>query len=150
MLVVMLIGMPARWIYGRWLKLRWERSWARQGKRVLLVYSRSPNWQSYIETVWLPRIDPHAVVVDWSDRSRWPRRAPLEVRAFRHWGGDKEFNPLAVLFPKRGKVRAIRFWQAFRDFRHGKERPLRTAEAELFEFTDTLRAGAEGTMKPRH
>jgi hypothetical protein len=37
MLVVVLIGMPARWIYGRWLKLRWERSWARQGKRVLLV-----------------------------------------------------------------------------------------------------------------
>jgi len=134
-----LVGIPAYWAYGGWLRLRWERTWGRQGKRILLVYSRSPHWQSYIETTWLPQVAPHSVVVDWSDRSNWRKPPPLEIRAFRYWGGTREFNPLALLFPKRGRVRAIRFWQPFRDARHGKERALRTAEAELFGFIETIR-----------
>lgn len=82
----LLLGIPAYWLYGRWLKVRWEQTWGRQGKRILLVYSRSPNWQAYIENSGLPRVAPYAVVIDWSDRSTWPRRAPLEIRAFRYWG----------------------------------------------------------------
>lgn len=131
------LRLPANSLYGWWLKLRWEQVWGRQGKRILLVYSRSPNWQSYIETAWLPRIAPHAVVVDWSTRHTWPRRAPLEIRAFRHWSGDREFNPLALLFPQRGRVRTIRFWKAFHAFKRGSQAELRTAEDELFAFVDS-------------
>jgi len=138
----LLVGIPASWSYGRWLRLRWERRWGRHGKRILLVYSRSPHWQRYIEDTWLPQLAPHAVVMDWSDRSTWRRRAPLEVRAFRYWGGSREFNPMALLFPKRGKVQAIRFWRAFRDFRHGKDLALRAAEARLFGFVDAIRGEA--------
>jgi hypothetical protein len=137
------IGGPARSLYGRWLEMQWERKWGRQGKRILLVYSRSPNWQSYIETTWIPKVAPHAIVVDWSERAGWPRFAPLEIRAFRYWSGRREFNPLALLFPKHGRVRAIRFWQAFRDFKHGKDRALRAAEAELFDFIDAIRSESD-------
>ena len=45
--------------------------------------------------------------------------------------------------PERGPVQVIRFWQAFRDYKHGKERALRAAEAELAEAVGVpLRAGA--------
>ena len=137
-----LVGFPAHWLYGKWLRLRWEQTWGREGKRILLVYSRSPNWHTYIENTWLPRVAPHAVVVDWSDRGTWPKWAPVEIRAFRYWGGSREFNPLAVLFPKRGKVRTIRFWRAFRDFKHGKDAALRTAESELLDFVDAIQREA--------
>jgi len=136
----LLVGWPCYWAYGRWLRLRWEKTWAREGKRILLVYSRSPSWQDYIETNWLPRLTPHAVILDWSDRSQWPKRHPLEIRVFRYWGGDEEFNPLVVIFPIRGKVRTIRFWRPFRDFKHGNIGALRKAEAELFELVDELQA----------
>ena len=57
--------------------------------------------------------------------------------------GDREFNPLAIVFPERGLVQVIRFWQAFRDYKHGKERALRAAEAELAAAVGVpLRAGA--------
>jgi hypothetical protein len=138
----LLLGIPGYWLYGKWLKLRWERTWGREGKRILLVYSRSPNWQTYIENAWLPRVVPHAVVVDWSDRSTWPRRVPLEIRVFRYWGGEREFNPMALLFPKRGKVRTLRFRKAFRDFKHGKDSALRAAESELFAFVDAIQREA--------
>ncbi len=129
-----LLWFPAHLLYGQWLRLRWELTWGRQGKRILLVYSRSPIWQEYIENNWLPYVGPHAVVVDWSDRAAWPKWAPLEVRAFRYWGGDRDFNPMVVLFPRRGSVRTIRFWRAFRDFKHGNGSALEKAECELISF----------------
>ncbi|HET6836699.1 MAG TPA: hypothetical protein VFH24_01585 [Gemmatimonadales bacterium] len=45
--------------------------------------------------------------------------------------GDREYNPVAIIIPKTGKMRVIRFWKAFRDYRHGKDQALRRAEAEL-------------------
>jgi len=136
-LILTAIGAVA-WIayvaYGWWLRWRWERSWARERKRILLVYSRSPNWQSYIEQNWLPRIGDSAVLLNWSERASWSRAMGLEVRSFRYWAGSREFNPIAILFPAHGKVHAIRFWRAFRNFKHGKDAELRKAEEELFAF----------------
>ncbi|HJQ84026.1 MAG TPA: hypothetical protein VKA21_08125 [Candidatus Binatia bacterium] len=108
----------------------------RFGRTVLLVYSRSPNWQSYIEARWLPRLVANAVVLDWSDRSTWRRSSSLVVRVFRHWAPDRDFNPMAILLPPRGRVRVLGFRRAFRDLKHGKEHSLRRAEAELFEFVE--------------
>jgi hypothetical protein len=126
-------------LYGYWLRSRWNRTWGRAGKRILLVYSRSPNWQEYIEQNWLPRLEGRAVLLDWSDRATWRRPVPLEVRAFRYWAGHREFNPLAILFPERGRVGTVRFWRAFREFKHGRDMELRKAERELFGFA----SGAE-------
>ena len=108
---------------------------ARPGTRVLLVYSRSSHWQSYIEAAWLPRLAGQAVVINWSDRATWPDRA-VEIRVFLHGSGEETFQPMAILLPRRGRVRTVDFGQAFRDFRHDRPAALRRAEARLLGFLD--------------
>ena len=117
----------------------------RPGKRGILVYSNSPNWQQYIEQNWLPRIGSQFVLLNWSNRSKWPVEAPFEARVFRRFAGDREFNPLAIIFrarpigmlaPNTRNTVVIPFFQAFRDFRHGKGSLLHAKEAELFSHCD--------------
>jgi hypothetical protein len=122
----------------RWLQREFHARWGSSGKRVLLVYSNSPHWQTYIEEHWLPRIGSVAVVLNWSERTRWPEQHPFEREIFRMWAGDREFNPLAIVIPEHGPVHVIRFWRAFRDHKHGKDRALRAAEAELAEAVGVL------------
>ena len=109
---------------------RFRAVWGTQGKDLLLVYSNSPHWQSYIETHWLPRWGERAVVLNWSERARWPADSPA-VRLFRIVGGAREFNPLAVVVPLAGRITVVRFWRAFRDYKHGKDAALRAAEGTL-------------------
>jgi hypothetical protein len=98
------------------------------GKDLLLVYTDSPHWRPYIEAHWLPRWGDRAVVLD---RSRpWSPDQP-EAVLWRSAAGFREHTPLAVVVPPRGPVRVVRFFLAFRDFKHGKDRRLRAAEAEL-------------------
>lgn len=82
------------------------------------------------------------MVLDWSERSspEWQRR-PLEVRIFEFWGGAREFNPMAILFPPHGPVETIRFWDAYRRFKHGDPRLLEATEAELHRRVAELAAG---------
>jgi hypothetical protein len=122
------------WLDGRKrrrLQREFHDRWGSHGKRLLLVYSNSPHWQTYVEESWLPRLDSIAVVLNWSERRTWPERHPLETDIFQTWAGDQEFNPLAIIIPADGRVQVIRFWQAFRDYKHGKDHTLRAAEAEL-------------------
>ena len=115
----------------RRLQREFHKRWGGQGKRLLLVYSNSPNWQAYVEENWLPRLESIAVVLNWSERSTWAERHPFEADIFQMWAGEREFNPLAIIIPADGRVRVIRFWQAFRDYKHGKDCTLRATEAEL-------------------
>lgn len=124
---------------GAWLDRRRRRRlqresharWGAEGKRLLLVYSDSPNWREYIERHWLPPLAPVAVVLNWSERLTWTERHPLEAAIFRAWAGEREFNPIAIVIPPEGAVRVIRFWRAFRNYKHGRPRALRGCEAEL-------------------
>jgi hypothetical protein len=115
----------------RRLQREFHNRWGARGKRLLLVYSNSPNWQGYVEENWLPQLESISVVLNWSERRTWTERYPLEADIFRTWAGDHEFNPLAIIIPSDKSVRVIRFWQAFRDYKHGKDRTLRAAEAAL-------------------
>jgi hypothetical protein len=115
----------------RRLQREFHHRWGAHGKRLLLVYSNSPHWQAYVEEHWLPQLGSIAVVLNWSERSTWAERHRFEADIFRMWAGDREFNPIAIIVPADGAVRVIRFWQAFRDYKHGKDRTLRAAEAEL-------------------
>ena len=105
-------------------------------KDLLIVYSNSPNWQRYIEQHWLPKWHDRAVVLNWSERRLWTRKDPA-VRLYRAYVNSSppfgsEYNPLAIVVPARGhRVHVVRFWRAFRDFKHGKDRLLRHAEADL-------------------
>ena len=149
-LPVLLLTLPVlaitAWLKGRKrrrLQRQFHVRWGTSGKRLLLVYSNSPHWKAYIEEHWISRLDRIAVVLNWSERERWPEQHPLEAEIFRMWAGDREFNPLAIVIPEQGSIQVIRFWQAFRDYKHGRNRALREAESELAAAVGvTLGAGA--------
>ena len=128
---------------GFFLRRQFQQRWGKVGKRLVLIYSNSPHWQAYIEEHWLPKLAPIAVVLNWSERAHWPERHPFEAEIFKRWAGDREFNPVAIVVPPTGAVRTIRFWEAFRDYKHGKDRALRATERELEAALGiSLRAGA--------
>ena len=80
--------------------------WCPRGRNVLFVYSESPNWQPYIEETILPRISSRAVVLNWSERSRW--HTSLATHVFYKIGGPNEFNPLAIVFRPTASLSPVR------------------------------------------
>ena len=131
-----------------WATYRFRRLWGRQGKDLLIVYSDSPHWQVYVEEHWLPKWGDRAVVLNWSQRKQWKKRQP-EVALFHAVAGRTEFNPLGVVVPQRGqRARVVRFWLAFRDFKHGKDRLLRNAEAELVRYLGVPNQNPEPKPEP--
>jgi hypothetical protein len=104
--------------------------WSPAGTRVLFVYSNSPVWRPYIEEHILPMLPRGSVVLNWSERRRWPWWS-LSAAAFRFFGGRREFNPLAVVVQPLHWSRTFRFWKAFRDAKHGNRDSLGKIEAEF-------------------
>jgi hypothetical protein len=104
--------------------------WCLRGRDILFVYSDSPVWHDYIEQRLLPPIRNRAVVLNWSRRKLWT--FSLARAAFYHFGGYREFNPLAVVFRPFRRTRKFRFWQPFRDWKHGRAGKLREMEKEFF------------------
>ena len=82
--------------------------WLSKGKDLLIVYSDSPIWHEYMATQILPRVQDRAVVLNWSQRSTWPRWS-FDAHVFRTFGGRREFNPLVVLFRPFRRARVFRF-----------------------------------------
>ena len=105
--------------------------WCTQGKNVLFVYSNSPVWQDYVEQQILPRLSHNAIILNWSERKNW-HRFSLAAMAFDFFGGDREFNPLAVVFRPLRFSRTFRFWNAFKFYKHGKAEPLTKMEQDMF------------------
>jgi hypothetical protein len=121
-------------VWGIMFRAWFWRAHASHGRFILFVYSESPNWQSYVEANILPRIADRAVVLNWSERRKWSSSHPWEERFFRRFAGDREFNPIALVFGSRGRITAVRFHQAFLDYKHGKSAALGRAEAQLYEL----------------
>lgn len=108
--------------------------WCSRGKDVLFVYSDSPIWQEYLEAQVLPKIAQRAVVLNWSQRKHW--KPSLARFAFAHFGGSREFNPLGIVFRPGRRAQLFRFWQPFRDFKHGRDESLRKMESQFFDALD--------------
>jgi hypothetical protein len=106
--------------------------WRKRGKDILFVYSNSPIWQDYIEEQILPKIESRSVVLNWSHRREWLRQWSLASLVFRNFGGQREFNPLAIYFPLFAPHRSFRFWRAFRNWKHGNPEKLNQMEEDLF------------------
>jgi hypothetical protein len=104
----------------------------RAHRRVLFVYSNSPNWKDYIEREILPRLPANTVVLNWSERVRWPKLS-APVRLFRCFTGPEEFNPIALVFDRYRFVEQYRFWKPLRDLKHGHPEALRQLEERLFQ-----------------
>jgi len=123
-------------------RVRFRLQYGLRGKCILFVYSDSPHWKQYIEANILPRIEHCSVILNWSQRETWYKKRPWEVSAFHHWAGDREFNPIAIVITPWGSVQRIRFWKAFRDFKHGKDAKLRKVEEQLFSAVEAYAPAA--------
>jgi hypothetical protein len=110
--------------------------WCLRGRFVLFVYSNSPIWQEYFEENILPRLGERAIVLNWSDRSRWKRT--LAVLAFRYFGGYRQFNPMALVFRPFRFARQFRFFESFREFKHGKPEAVLKMQNELFASVEAI------------
>jgi len=97
--------------------------WLPKGKDVLLVYSDSPIWHEYMTTQVLPLVQERAVVLNWSERTKWSRWS-LAVAVFHHFGGAGDFNPLVVFFKPLRMASIYRFWSAFKDWKRGYKEPV--------------------------
>jgi hypothetical protein len=50
---------------------------------------------------------------------------------FRCFAGEREFNPIGLVFERLDIVERYRFWQAFRDAKHGHAETLRVVETKF-------------------
>jgi hypothetical protein len=114
--------------------------WCTRGRDVLLVYSNSPIWQSYVEEMLLPRLSHRAIVLNWSHRCTWT--PSLAVLAFRYFGGSREFNPMAIVFRPFRLARSFRFYKPFRDFKHGKTEAVNKMTDQLFALLNGHKSSA--------
>ena len=104
--------------------------WLSKGQDVLVVYSESPIWHEYMTTQILPLVEERAVVLNWSERSKWSRWS-FRVHVFHYFGGDREFNPLVVLFRPFRRATTFRLWLPFKDWKRGYREPVERVREEL-------------------
>jgi len=134
--VIYIVAFPfllPRILRGICLRLKFRNAAIKQDKFIIFVYSDSPNWKYYIEENILPQIQDHTILLNWSNRNQWDKTSWV-VKAFQHWGGKENFNPLAIVFCNLFKVRVIRFYNAFYDLKRGKVIPLQKAETQLLDL----------------
>ncbi len=118
-------------LYGLALQLAIWLVWSLRGQSVLLVYSSSPNWEQYVQTQLVQKLGKKSVFLNWSERKTW-KRLSLAVLAFHYFGGDREFNPLAIVFRPLHWAKVFRFFKPFQDLKRGKTEPLERMQRDLF------------------
>ena len=133
--VAHLVG-SARLYLAVWLR------WLPRDKDILFVHSDSPVWRDSIEQHLLPVIRERAVILNWSQRSTPQWGASLAVAVFYHFGGPREFNPMAIVFLPFRRARVFRFHAAFRDYKHGKPEKLLAMTRELLDCSRARRKPA--------
>lgn len=131
LLITVVFGLACSALYKACLRAAIWTWWSLRGHGILFVYSDSPVWHDYIAANILPRLAGRAVVLNWSRRAAW--RFSLARLAFHHFGGQREFNPLAVVFRPLRRERTFRFWRPFRDYKHGRPEALHALERDFFE-----------------
>jgi hypothetical protein len=104
--------------------------WIPKGKDVLFVYSDSPIWREQMTSHVLPLVRERAVILNWSERSKWSPWS-LKVSVFRAFGGSREFNPMVVKFHLFRKAKILRYWSAFQDWRRGYTEPVESLNNQL-------------------
>jgi hypothetical protein len=123
-----------------WLRFKFRQMALHDGKFILLVYSDSPIWKDYFEQGILPRVQDHTVILNWSERRQW-KNWSWGVQAFRHWGGRKDFNPMAIVFCNLRTIRIFRFYKAFQDHKRGNTAALQKVEGEFLGLVATETEG---------
>ena len=126
-------------LYFLWGALLYLAIWLTTQKQfVVFVYSESPVWKDYIEREIFPHIQDHAMILNWSERRNW--NTSLAVLAFRYFGGDRNFNPIGIVFRPFRRVKTFRFFEAFKEFKHGDARRVEEIKKDFLrslEFQKT-------------
>ena len=104
--------------------------WLPRGRDILFVHSESPIWMEYMTGEVLPLVQDRAVVLNWSDRKRWSQWS-IAVQAFHAFGGEREFNPMVIVFRPFRLAQKFRFWPAFKAWKHGDKEPVTKLRQEL-------------------
>ena len=133
---LVIVALALHVLSGAFLHLAVWCCWCARGRYVLFVYSDSPIWHDYVEAHILPRLGQRAIVLNWSSRSSW--RRTLAVLAFRYFGGHRTFNPLALVFRPFRLARHFRFYEPFREFKHGETEAVTKMERELYDLLDEI------------
>jgi hypothetical protein len=107
--------------------------WIPRGKDTLLIYSDSPIWRDYMTDKVLPLVERRAVVLNWSERSRWSNLS-FAVHVFRSFSGGSEFNPMVVLFRPLRRAKYFRFWSAFKEWKHGNVAVVDSLRNDLSDY----------------
>jgi hypothetical protein len=128
---LVVIALVLHWSHRFTLYLLVWALWLPKGKDFLVVCSDSPIWREYMTTEVLPLLEDRAIVLNWSERKRWPRFS-LRVLVFRSFGGGREFNPLVVFFKPYCRARIFRFWNPFKDWKRGDKEPVQRLSQEIF------------------
>lgn len=123
--VILYVGFGAFVYIAVWL------SWLPHQKNTLFVYSNSPIWQAYMLEQVLPLMEKQAVVLNWSDRKQW-KKWSLSTLAFRYFRGRRNFNPLIIVFKPLQKARIFRFWEPFKEWKHGNAESVENLRREVF------------------
>ncbi len=113
--VVLLAGLPLLFLYKILLRILLLKYWIREGKDVLFVYSDNPVWREYMLNEVLPLLRERAVVLNCSERKRW--KFSLAKLLFYAYKSNRNWNPMVLVFPRIGRVRQIRFHDAFKSFK---------------------------------
>jgi hypothetical protein len=111
-------------------------AWCSRGRYALVVYSNSPIWQEYFEQHVVPAVGGRGVVLNWSERKRWPYSLPVAL--FTVFGGTREFNPLAIVFQPLAWPRRFRFFNPFQAFKHGRPQEVEDMRREFLGVLDGL------------
>ena len=117
-------------IYLLWGAILYAAIWLTRKQLVVFVYSDSPTWKEYIESEILPYIQDRAVILNWSERRKW--KNSLVALAFRYFSGYRAYNPIGLVFYPLHLVKTYRFFEAFKEFKHGNPEKVEEIKEELF------------------
>jgi hypothetical protein len=134
LLVVILFIIPLLFVFGiknLLARIKFLSFIREQKKQIIFVYSNSPHWKTYIEENYFPLLTGRAFTLNWSERATWDEKE-WPVKAVKYWGGDREFNPMAIVYINFFKIKVIRFFSAFNDYKFGRTTQLKKAEDEFF------------------
>lgn len=108
-----------------------NRTLGRRGQRCVLVYSRSPVWESHIVSTWIPRIGERAALLNWSDRATWGwSLEALLVNRF--CLSSVNFNPAVIVLRGLRTPLVFRFFYAFQEAKTGRSEYLELLEDQMF------------------
>ena len=91
----------------------WQCRHGGKGREFLVVYSDSPKWANFFSVQVLPLLGSRDVIVNISSTPSWKAARTLERSAHQHWAGTVEHTPIVLYFPRFGRVKSVRFYQAF-------------------------------------